>query len=299
MSTIYTNGSNRLVKLDLPVEPIGDVQVTVRYEDEVIYTATVTDLSFTLPFNLTQLDREMDITWSFSYLENGSTNQFTTTTHLSVVTPILPIEEIKKIVNSEYEQFSDEEIYNLEKEVRYVIQVYTGQSFGKMSGKISVTGSGEPMLKLPMKLNKLRSVNSIIYWSDTMAIRGNGWYLVSLINGVPSIKADFDGYHYNPNGGVISAPRLYGNFQFNKNKEFVLDGDFGWNEVPGAVQEAAKLLINDYACGESSYRDRYIKSMQTTDWQITFHDGAFTSTGNIRANQLLNEYVVLKSWLVV
>ena len=65
------------------------------------------------------------------------------------------------------------------------------------------------------------------------------------------------------------------------------------------VKEAAKLLVNDYACAEQTYRDRYLTSMTAADWRIQFHSGAFLKTGNVRADQLLRDFVLKGGWAVI
>lgn len=297
MTTIYKNDENRTITLDLPVEPVGDVVVSVRYQNNLIFEDIVDSLSFTLPFGLTQTDRELEVTWSFSYNEGVTTVPFETTSIVHVVTPILPISKIKEIMGPVAK--TDEDIYEIEKAVRHIIQAHTGQAFGKFVGKFSVTGSGGTSLRLPFKANKIRSINNHTYWADGIALRGGGWYLVSRMNGVPTVRADFDGWNEATNTFPTRAPYKNRAFAFTKHTEFVIDGDFGWNEVPGQVQEAAKLLINDYACGESMYRDRYIQAMQTSDWRIQFNSGAYDHTGNVRADQLLEDFIVKREWMVL
>lgn len=305
-STVYVNDSNRTVSLDVPVVPVpGTLEVNIYKAGVLVHTvSTVTvapeGLTFTLPFSLVLNDQSLEVYWNFSYVEDGQTYEYTTIETVDVVTPILSFKEIRKIVGEEY---SDEEVYAVERAVRYIVQAHTGQFFGKFVGSKSITGSGEPFLRLPMRLISLNTVNGNTYWNGSLALRGGGWYLKSKTHGIPTIRADLDGWHEDPwgysNKAPIVAPYSRTVFNFLENAEYVIDGTWGWNSVPAAVQEAARLLINDYACADSQYRDRFLTSMTAADWRIQFHEGAFSNTGNVRANQLLAEFVLRRGWVVV
>ena len=300
INQVYVNSPTRTVSLQVPVAPsTGTIDVTVWFQGEEVYTVdTVTEsngmLFFNLPFFLSQSDKELQVRWVFNYVEGGQTYEYDSTTTVFVTTPILPIEDIKAILDN---NATEEEAYAVEKAVRYIIQAHTGQDFGKFIGKKSITGSGDGTLRLPSRLIKLNSVNDNLLWSNTLVIRGGGWYLTSRAFGLPSLRADYHGIHENPY--TSSAPIGVTRHNFIKHVEYVLDGEWGWNNVPPAVQEAAKLLVNDYACGDSMYRDRFLTSMTAADWRIQFHEGAFTNTGNVRANQLLAEFVVRRGWVVL
>lgn len=302
---IYANSEDRTVSLDVPVtvNP-GTTLVEVLKDDEIVHTVMSIDeeeLSFTLPFALARTDSEYEVHWQFEYTEDGQDYEYDEYTPLSVITPILPLSEIKEILG---EGSTDAEAEEVEKSVRYIIQAHTGQFFGKFIGKISVTGSGQNFLRLPRKLLTLNSINGSNHWVDSMTLRGAGWYLKSkTLAFPPPIRADWDGWNeatYAYSGHVpIVAPNTKTLNKFLENVEYEIDGVWGWNAVPDAVQEAAKLLINDYACEDSQYRDRFLTSMSAADWRIQFHDGAFSNTGNVRANQLLAEYVLHRGWTVV
>lgn len=300
INQVYVNSPTRTVSLQVPVAPsTGTIDVTIWFQGKEIYTVnTVTEsnglLFFNLPFFLSQSDKELQVRWVFNYTEGGQTYEYDNTTTVFVITPILPIDEIKSILD---DNATDEEAYAVEKAVRYIIQAHTGQSFGKFIGKKSITGSGDSTLRLPSRLIKLNSVNDNTMWSNTLVIRGGGWYLTNRAFGLPSLRADYQGVHENPY--TSTAPIGMTKHNFVKHVEYYLDGEWGWNNVPPAVQEAAKLLVNDYACGDSMYRDRFLTSMTAADWRIQFHEGAFANTGNVRANQLLAEFVVRRGWVVL
>lgn len=307
MSTLYVNDSVRKAYLDVPVTPQeGTVDIVVRENGEVVHSLydveTEEDgrLSIVIPFSLVQSDKELEIRWLFNYVEDNQVYEYNNITHVSVVTPILPLREVKNILG---EEFDDEQAAAVEASVRYIIQAHTGQFFGKFIGKKNVTGSGEPYLRLPMRLIGLTSVNGNTYWNDGLALRGQGWFLQSKSVGVPTVRADYYGWHESAwgysNRAPIVAPYSKSVINFIEHAEYEIDGVWGWNSVPAPVQEAARLLINDYACSDSMYRDRFLTSMTAADWRIQFHEGAFSNTGNVRANQLLAEFVLRRGWVVI
>lgn len=305
MNTIYTNSADRTIELDVPVTPSGNVEVTVRSQGTIVHETNFAaspdgPITFTIPFSTVQSDNDLEVSWRFSYVENGTTYEFNDTTEVQIVTPILPLTEVKRVLGPD---FDDQEAIDVERAVRYIIQAHTGQFFGKFVGKKYVSGSGEPYLRLPMRLISLNTVNGNTYWNDSLALRGSGWYLQSRSYGIPSVRADYHGWHQSAwnysNKAPIVAPYSKTLFNFVEHAEYEINGTWGWKSVPAPVQEAARLLINDYACADSMYRDRFLTSMTAADWRIQFHEGAFSNTGNVRANQLLAEFVLRRGWVVV
>lgn len=210
-----------------------------------------------------------------------------------VVTPILSDDEIKEI----HPLATPPEIKRVEKAVRHIINAHTGQRFGRFVGVHEVKGNGTAVLQLPARLLSLSEVNGEAAGGHYL-IGAEGWTLQHFPWGVPPIKADYYGLHQH-RGGVIHNPNNVRLADFLKSRTFAIDGVWGYEEIPAAVVEAAKLLVNDYACGDNAYRDRYLTSMTAADWRIQFHDGAFAKTGNVRADQLLSDYVLKRGWAVI
>ena len=194
------------------------------------------------------------------------------------------------------ETSSDEEIKAVEASVRHIINAHTGQSFGKHKDIKTVRGAGGNSLALPERLLSVNKINGIAM-PASFTLDADGWYITHQIYGIPPLRADYYGIH--ESNGVIENPYGVKASQFLKDAKFVIDGTWGWDSVPEAVTEAAKLLINDYGSGDSMYRDRYLVSMTAADWRIQFNRGAFSKTGNVRADQLLGDYVLKRGWAVI
>jgi hypothetical protein len=276
------------------------IDVTVYEQGVQVYKPSVVTtvpegLSFAMPFSLVQSEKELKVQWVFNYLENATLYEYNNYTNVEIVASLVSEEEILKILGTE---FTSADAVEIERSVRLIIQAHTGQSFGKFIGHKTVSGSGEGNLRLPARLLTLKTINGNSYWNTHLALRGNGWFLQNkALNGPPSIRADYYGWHETP--WVSSVPIGQSTFQFVKHSEYTIDGTWGWDSVPSPVSEAARLLINDYACRDANYRDRFLTSMTAADWRIQFHDGAFSNTGNVRANQLLTEYVLRRGWVVI
>lgn len=264
------------------------------------------------------------VTWRFNIPSSGP---FSQEYDYDVVTPYLSMHEVKKIV----EGASDEEAAAVEAAVRHIINAHTGQSFGYMPNKvIKVEGNGETSLRLPLRLIRVAGVNTLTSHLDTRSfiIVSDGWYIkkgwadsTPKVDGTDSqfwgdftdsvfdnnIYSDPDGDGREPivgplssrPGGITVVPGSSGRAtSWRTNYPFEIKGDWGYEKVPAPVVEAAKLLVNDYACMEILYRDRYLDSIKAADWNLSFNSRAWDSTGNVRADQLLSDYV-MTDWAVI
>src|SRR3982750_1685407 len=91
--------------------------------DNTNHIATVT-----LPFQ----DNEGPVTvaWSFTIAGNMYTREIT----YDVVTPLLTDQQVRAIIGA---TATDEEVHSAEASARYIIQGYTGQTFGRYVGHLS------------------------------------------------------------------------------------------------------------------------------------------------------------------
>jgi len=276
-----------------------------------------TDLRWeaTIPYILDECT--IQVIWTFTVPVAG---QIVKTDTYEVITPILTERQLKAI----WPEATDDEIVEVESVVRYIIQANTGQTFGKRTKAVVVPGTGETALALPeriLDITGLQTLTAVLNPSAAIIV-ADGWYLkkrwsdpVSTIEnddiywqgeGVYDFSFPTSAPHgmgLTPDryghGQVISAPGSYAATRWKDDYPFTITGTWGYNTIPSAVQEAAKLLANDYACSEQSYRDRYLDSIKSADWRLQFNDKAFLKTGNVRADQLLDQYVMKKGWAVI
>lgn len=242
----------------------------------------------------TQSDGPLTLSWAFEI--DGQ--PVAKNDYFTVVTPYLTISEVKRIVPLA----STEDAQRLESSVRHIINAHCGQSFGLYEGDYTVRGNGN-RLNLPARLISLTSVNGFASQpedpiSNYYSIEGGGWALSYLPWGVPPVKADYYGLHMHV-GGVIHNPNMVKIGDFNKNRVYTITGKWGYEGIPEPVQEAARLLVDNYSSTDSEYRDRYLTSMTAADWRIQFNASAFVKTGNVRADQLLAPFVLKAPWVVI
>lgn len=205
---------------------------------------------------------------------------------IEVVTPILSTEKIAGMVGTAADPVEVEFF------VRHVIESYTGQSFGYRVGREIVQGTGDNRLGLNRRLLAVESftANGLPRQPTAYAIAGDGWYLYSDGPNWLEIKEappdELLDYHVS---GPIRLPAWYRE-RFTDNVNYVIDGEWGYYYVPADVQAAAALLVNDYACPQAAYRDRYLNIIKSSDWTLEFNEQAWVATGNARADQILSKY---------
>lgn len=311
-----------LVNGAVPVDPLGAPRVYTP-----VSTGTTDSPSWEL--QLPYLDagaNDVEVTWNFE-IDALPDEFFEETFSYEVVSPYLSKQEVKSI----YPEVTDSEYVELEASVRHIINAHTGQKFGYDRGKtLTVEGHGETALRLPERLVSITAVNTLSSALDVRAfiITSDGWYLKKAwANATPlavstesQFWGDYEGGVFDNNiysdpdgdgeppivgplatrpGGIIVAPGSSGRATaWKQDYPFEITGDWGYKSVPAAVKEAARLLVNDYACSEAAYRDRYLESIKAADWRLQFSSRAWESTGNVRADQLLSEYVLM-DWAVI
>lgn len=302
---VYRNATDAKVTLRLPDDVItaivnGGALNIFAVENGVVLQEFQTAVliagvgyQLTLPWALTRQDRDLFIDWEMSYYLDGAFYQFTERSEVQIVTPLLPLEEVATIAGLDLVTQRDD-VVDLERKVRYVIQSNTGQNFGKFYGVMRSSGNGSNRLQLPAPLLEFVafSFDGLLRPNYGVRVINDGWALASGEVEITSIKQAppewmLDRFDYT---GKIYAPLKYGRHAFMEGVEYTVEGMWGYNDVPANVRQAARLLVQDYSCDESLWRDRYIQTVQAADWRFRFAGQAFSGTGNVQADQLLSGY---------
>ena len=303
MREIYVNDSVRTTSLEIPSDiiptgnPTPQMEITIFKDNELVaevQTVVYADglYTITIPFSLIQEDAELRVRWEFEYTENGDIFLFSTDTFVSVVTPYLSLREIASMVEDE-DDFVEDDLREIEAATRHIINRHTGQFFGKTTATYRIIGNGKNTVLLPRRLFSLDEVNGLANSGNYYTIAGDGWYLAYPGYSSPSgITQVWPANQYAPIGDPTSSSVQ----RWGSGVYYSIKGKWGWSRVPNDVREAAKLLVNDYATGDTIYRDRYIANVKAADWSLQFHSGAYLKTGNARADYLLSEYVTKNGW---
>lgn len=248
-----------------------------------------------IPYEAVSVERHLTLHLSFT-IEG---NTYVKKVALTVVTPYLELFELEEILESN----NEEEAWKIEAAVRHIINAHCGQEFGVTEEPQKVIGDYDNtigILRPVIRIDKITEDGVALYdrsvdqgagrflgMNDYIAT-GDGWFIKRPSYNVNSIRSDTSPYY---SANPIRPPR-YSDNSFVNDAEYIVSGRFGYEEVPPEVREAVKLLVNDYACQDSLYRDRYLKNIRAGDWRIEFAAGAWNATGNARADHLLAPYVV-------
>ena len=260
---------------DPVVLPVSRVASSSTHADYDLYYATVPYMNE---------EGTITATWSFTVPTLGN---YTHTDVYEVVTPLLTVREVKRIVPSA----TTEEALELEAAVRHIIQAHCGQSFGHRTKTLTVLGDGSNSLRLPERLVSVTNVTDpyYTYAANSFLIKGDGWFLKKVAHWYDTEVQVTNPIHHPYSGSA---------YTYKKDINYTINGTWGWDSVPEPIAEAARILVQDYSCMESQYRDKFIKTMTAADWRFEFNAGAYAKTGNVRADQLLDAFIV-PGWLIV
>lgn len=251
-----------------------------------------------LPINLTDKSKSLKLRWEYSVGGSPLIKEH----KLFVITPYTDIEQAVEALNlgsdpSDPNYKTYNEMLAAERWARKVIENYTGQQFSLYDDVHVVYGSGSDSLPLPYRLNDLHelyqndilmidSINSVNNWGYNTIISESGF-------GLRINRANLlDNTVYVANGMVPpSINDQYGGV-FAKDVMYRVQGRYGWEYVPDEVELACIELMKDYFSKDNVWRNKYIQSIQTFDWNFKYSGQSFSGTGNNYADQLLSSYVL-------
>lgn len=228
--------------------------------------------------DLTSIEGILTIIWYFTI----SGTSMVISEEYVIVTPYVNWIDFRdpSITDVAVQQQKYADFLEAERVSRLVIDTYCGQTFGKIQTTYAIEGLGQEGLNLPRRIIVLDSVKwftsttrpgeIIGATTNTWEITATGWQIRR---------------PYPRTLSVIEYPS-----RFKRNTTYNVAGLWGWESVPTAVEEAAKIITADYLCADHKYRDRYIDAVKSGDWQIKFAIEAWNGTGNATADALLTDY---------
>lgn len=276
-----------LLRADVPAQ-------TVLYSGTAVQSETDTGVySFYAP-QITKLPGSLIARWQ--YVVEGFSIEYDQ--NVDVVKPYV---DLSQVINglglgSDYNDPNSrtyQELVDAEKYARKVIENYTQQKFYKYLSSEIAYGSGNDILPLSRKID---SLNEILV--NDLPLQGMPFEVAESGFAVRLNRANMlDNTVYTANGMVPPTINDYSGV-FNKDARYKVTGYFGWAKVPNEVELAAVELMKDYFSKDKVWRNKYIKSISTFDWQFDFNSSTFSGTGNNYVDQLLLPYVISKMVLI-
>jgi hypothetical protein len=252
------------------------------------------------PLSLTDRPRSLKLVWEYEV----EGEQVVKEHKLFVVKPYTDLTQAADALgfgfdqsDPNYKTFAD--LTTAERYARKLIENYTQQKFYLYDDVTIVYSTGADVLPLSTKINQLHE----LYLNDLL--------LIDNINNINNFSADvgvsesgfgirvnranqIDNIVYSANGMIPPSIRDYYQGAFVNGGIYRVSGVFGWSEIPDEVELACIELMKDFFSKDKEWRNKYIKSIQTFDWQFQYDTSSFAGTGNNYADQLLLPYVINK-----
>jgi hypothetical protein len=250
-----------------------------------------------LPYEETAYARSLKFKWI--YQVNGE--EISKVHPIFVVPPYTDITQAMDVLNLGVDPHDPNyktyfQLAEAEKYARKQIENFTLQKFYLQDQLFVVYGAGTDILPLPFRIVDLHELyeNDILLVDKQNSI--NNWnYLVEVSPSQFGLRVNragmLDNTVYTANGLVPPSINDGTGGAFKKDVEYKVQGKFGWGVVPDEVELACIELMKDYF-NKDMWRNKYIKSIQTFDWQFEYNSSSLSGTGNLYADQLLSPYVL-------
>lgn len=273
--------------------------------DVAIYTAVATKsevdagtYQIILPLGLVRRNKNLKIQWNYEI--NGVSGSHYS--YIDIVTPYASMFDIMDDLGfgtdpGDINSKTYHELQMAEKWSRKVIENYTGQTFYLYDDVHIVYGDGSDSLRLPFKINSLHE----LYENDILLVDNinevNNWIYDTRISesgfGIRINRSNMlDNTIYSANGMVPPPYNESFNGAFKRDYVYKVQGRYGWDFIPDEVEEATIHLIKDYFSKDRAWRNKYLKSVQSFDWQFEYNSESYSGTGNVYVDQILLPYVI-------
>jgi len=282
MAEIYRDSINKGVTFTIPSASATVTSAKIirnGVETPVATALTSMETVVQLPYSVTRYDGKFDI--EFTYTIDAAT--YTKRETHEVVTPLFTPTDLRR-VDPDFVNVSELEINELEKLIRSLFETLTGQKFGLEKGILSFIGNGKGAFALPKRC--CEPVSPLFGDGPYRATTSNdGWVVEGVANDSWILKFETNYFDY-PYNTFVSGRRYY------------LDGLWGYYSVPEDISLAAMLLAQDYGCEQSMWQARYIKTLSLADMRFEFDGRAFSRTGNVRVDQIIDRYTRVRAGIL-
>lgn len=249
-----------------------------------------------VPYQYTDRNRTLRLRWEYTI--NGTA--VIKEDEVFVVTSYIDFNHVQDLGfstdSSDPNYKSYKELLKAEKYARKLIEQHTGQKFYLYDDLYVVYGYDSDILPVPAKITELHELYSNdILLLDTINEIDNWNYPVEISESGYGIRINraglMDNTVYTANGMVPPSIHDYSGV-FRSGIAYKVQGRFGWDRVPDNVELAAIELMKDYFSKDTMWRNKYVKTISTFDWDFEYTGDAYTGTGNAYADNLLADYVL-------
>ncbi len=243
-----------------------------------------------------ELEAILPYDWEYTYGDIRYKRRET----VDIVTPLAEWEDFQASFNENGLSYND--FRKVEQLVRQIITAHCGQTFGKFIGTLPAEGNGLDGLMLSRKILSVTDVSWFQSGQNVINVYDPQQWVPDYQFGDPDFVSfgTAGAWEISGEGWVVRRNSYYRHqdptvpkgHTFSRNVTYQIAGVYGWDSVPGAVQKAASLLIEDYICPDSNYRNKYLDSIKFDQHRLDYHQKAWAGTGNVMADQLLREFRV-------
>lgn len=191
-----------------------------------------------------------------------------------------------------------DDYYAYEELARAIIDSVVPEGFYYKKKIIETTGFGSDYIPLWINAHNVLKVyenNVLMYDADNEADYSTSY---SITDDRTAIVEDYSGAINRleaaalvmPTGAtdLLNTQLVYRGFPNTFDYKILLT--VGHPKIPADIVRAAKLLVDDIACGKIDYAQRYMKSYSTDQFKIGFDDRVFQGTGNLIVDKILSKY---------
>jgi hypothetical protein len=227
----------------------------------------------------------------FTYAVSGTT--YTQTQVINVYTPYITYEEFFEEYPELEESFGPK-FEKSERQVRNIINTFTGQSFDPYNKKtLILNGSNTENLHLPLPIYTIRKVITDVGTTEEETIHDITTSLENLEKVRTGVFNFGSSYYIRWKKSLLDSVNvmLYTN-KFKPKTTYSVYGDFGWQFVPENVKQAAALILADMMNDDSAYRRHGFYAVDLDIVKLQSKQSFYESTGNIDADTLLMDYTL-------
>ncbi len=227
----------------------------------------------------------------FTYAVSGTT--YTQTQVINVYTPYITYEEFFEEYPELEESFGPK-FEKSERQVRNIINTFTGQSFDPYNKKtLILNGSNTENLHLPLPIYTIRKVITDVGTTEEETIHDITTSLENLEKVRTGVFNFGSSYYIRWKKSLLDSVNvmLYTN-KFKPKTTYSVYGDFGWQFVPENVKQAAVLILADMMNDDSAYRRHGFYAVDLDIVKLQSKQSFYESTGNIDADTLLMDYTL-------